>query len=112
MENSAAEKPLLPQDSSDKQVNMTVTSMDSALSNSDNCSDIEMENIHKTTTVTDTAKTCNTTTTTSPLTITSDNSNSTTSSPGHQSDSKAEWPGRAKNVKNFVYIYAKKKQKQ
>ncbi|XP_058986544.1 chloride channel protein 2-like isoform X7 [Musca domestica] len=90
VENSAAEKPLLPQDSSDKQVNMTVTSMDSALSNSDNCSDIEMENIHKTTTVTDTAKTCNTTTTTSPLTITSDNPNSTTSSPGHQSDSKAE----------------------
>uniref|UniRef100_A0A1I8P550 Uncharacterized protein n=1 Tax=Stomoxys calcitrans TaxID=35570 RepID=A0A1I8P550_STOCA len=52
VENSSAEKPLLtppPQDSSDKQVNMTVTSMDSALSNSDNCSDIELENIHKTT---------------------------------------------------------------
>lgn len=50
VEKSAAEKPLLqlPQDCSDKQVNMTVTSMDSALSNSDNCSDIEMENIqHK-----------------------------------------------------------------
>ncbi|KAM7361716.1 chloride channel protein 2 isoform 3-T3 [Cochliomyia hominivorax] len=49
IEKSAVEKPLLlPQDCSDKQVNMTVTSMDSALSNSDNCSDIEMENIqHK-----------------------------------------------------------------
>ncbi|XP_075145650.1 chloride channel protein 2 isoform X3 [Haematobia irritans] len=49
VENSSAQKPLLtPQDSSDKQVNVTVTSMDSALSNSDNCSDIELENIHKT----------------------------------------------------------------
>ncbi|XP_061402384.1 chloride channel protein 2-like, partial [Musca vetustissima] len=85
VEKSAAEKPLLPQDSSDKQVNMTVTSMDSALSNSDNCSDIEMENIHKTTTD---GKTTNTTS--SPLTISSDNANSTTTSPGHQSDSKAE----------------------
>ncbi|XP_065355136.1 chloride channel protein 2 isoform X2 [Calliphora vicina] len=49
VEKSAAERPLLlPQDCSDKQVNMTVTSMDSALSNSDNCSDIEMENMqHK-----------------------------------------------------------------
>ncbi|XP_046804453.1 chloride channel protein 2 isoform X3 [Lucilia cuprina] len=50
VEKSAVERPLLslPQDCSDKQVNMTVTSMDSALSNSDNCSDIEMENIqHK-----------------------------------------------------------------
>ncbi|XP_073840557.1 chloride channel protein 2 isoform X3 [Musca autumnalis] len=88
VESSAAEKPLLPQDSSDKQVNMTVTSMDSALSNSDNCSDIEMENIHKnpTTTATTDNKISNTTTT-----ATSENPNSTTSSPGHQGgDSKAE----------------------
>lgn len=50
VENNSAQKPLLlPQDSSDKQVNITVTSMDSALSNSDNCSDIELENIHKNT---------------------------------------------------------------
>uniref|UniRef100_W8B1A3 Chloride channel protein 2 n=1 Tax=Ceratitis capitata TaxID=7213 RepID=W8B1A3_CERCA len=47
---SAAEKPLLtttltPHATSDKEVNTTVTSMDSALSHSDNCSDIEMEHI-------------------------------------------------------------------
>lgn len=30
---------------SDKKVNNTITSMDSALSNSDNCSDIELDNI-------------------------------------------------------------------
>ncbi|XP_017848125.1 chloride channel protein 2 isoform X2 [Drosophila busckii] len=41
----AAEKPLLTTSASDKAVDMTVTSMDSALSNSDNCSDIEMEHI-------------------------------------------------------------------
>ncbi|XP_037944560.1 chloride channel protein 2-like [Teleopsis dalmanni] len=44
-EKPIIEKPLLPDATSDKQVNTTVTSMDSALSNSDNCSDIEMENI-------------------------------------------------------------------
>uniref|UniRef100_A0A0A1WTS8 Chloride channel protein 2 n=2 Tax=Zeugodacus cucurbitae TaxID=28588 RepID=A0A0A1WTS8_ZEUCU len=49
---SAVEKPLLapplplsPHATSDKEVNTTVTSMDSALSHSDNCSDIEMEHI-------------------------------------------------------------------
>ncbi|XP_054739550.1 chloride channel protein 2 isoform X5 [Anastrepha obliqua] len=49
---SAAEKPLLtpplprsPHSTSDKEVNTTVTSMDSALSHSDNCSDIEMEHM-------------------------------------------------------------------
>ncbi|XP_068155980.1 chloride channel protein 2 isoform X2 [Drosophila tropicalis] len=44
------EKPLLSPTSiggSDKAVDMTITSMDSALSNSDNCSDIEMESISK-----------------------------------------------------------------
>lgn len=50
VEKTNGSKPLLlPQDYSDKQVNVTVTSMDSALSNSDNCSDIELENIQKTT---------------------------------------------------------------
>ncbi|XP_032593473.1 chloride channel protein 2 isoform X3 [Drosophila grimshawi] len=39
------EKPLLSPSASDKAVNMTITSMDSALSNSDNCSDIEMEHM-------------------------------------------------------------------
>ncbi|XP_036327176.1 chloride channel protein 2-like isoform X2 [Rhagoletis pomonella] len=49
---SAAEKPLLtpplppsPHVTSDREVNTTVTSMDSALSHSDNCSDIEMEHM-------------------------------------------------------------------
>uniref|UniRef100_A0A034VCT9 Chloride channel protein 2 n=1 Tax=Bactrocera dorsalis TaxID=27457 RepID=A0A034VCT9_BACDO len=49
---SAVEKPLLapplplsPHATSDKEVNTTVTSMDSALSHSDNCSDIEMEHM-------------------------------------------------------------------
>ncbi|XP_034663623.1 chloride channel protein 2 isoform X7 [Drosophila subobscura] len=42
---TAVEKPLLPLNASDKAVDMTVTSMDSALSNSENCSDIEMEHI-------------------------------------------------------------------
>ncbi|XP_026840417.1 chloride channel protein 2 isoform X11 [Drosophila persimilis] len=42
---TAVEKPLLALNSSDKAVDMTVTSMDSALSNSENCSDIEMEHI-------------------------------------------------------------------
>lgn len=41
----AVEKPLLSASASDKAVDMTITSMDSALSNSDNCSDIEMEHI-------------------------------------------------------------------
>ncbi|XP_017874322.1 PREDICTED: chloride channel protein 2 isoform X2 [Drosophila arizonae] len=43
----AAEKPLLAASpsASDKAVDMTITSMDSALSNSDNCSDIEMEHL-------------------------------------------------------------------
>ncbi|XP_043863505.1 chloride channel protein 2 isoform X5 [Drosophila mojavensis] len=43
----AAEKPLLAASpsGSDKAVDMTITSMDSALSNSDNCSDIEMEHL-------------------------------------------------------------------
>lgn len=43
----AAEKPLLAvsPSASDKAVDMTITSMDSALSNSDNCSDIEMEHL-------------------------------------------------------------------
>ncbi|KAL7728341.1 hypothetical protein ACLKA6_007437 [Drosophila palustris] len=41
----AVEKPLLSPSASDKAVDMTITSMDSALSNSDNCSDIEMEHI-------------------------------------------------------------------
>ncbi|KAL9890915.1 chloride channel protein 2 isoform X7 [Glossina fuscipes] len=50
VEKTNGSKPLLlPQDYSDKQVNVTVTSMDSALSNSDNCSDIELENIQKAT---------------------------------------------------------------
>ncbi|KAH8318721.1 hypothetical protein KR074_002658 [Drosophila pseudoananassae] len=44
----AVEKPLLPPNTSDKAVDMTVTSMDSALSNSENCSDIEMEHIKHT----------------------------------------------------------------
>ncbi|XP_067615142.1 chloride channel protein 2 isoform X3 [Eurosta solidaginis] len=50
---SAQEKPLLKlpfqntlHTTSDKEVNTTVTSMDSALSHSDNCSDIEMEQIN------------------------------------------------------------------
>ncbi|XP_017144504.1 chloride channel protein 2 isoform X8 [Drosophila miranda] len=42
---TAVEKPLLALNASDKAVDMTVTSMDSALSNSENCSDIEMEHI-------------------------------------------------------------------
>lgn len=42
------EKPLLSSNASDKAVDMTVTSMDSALSNSENCSDIEMEHIKHT----------------------------------------------------------------
>lgn len=41
----AVEKPLLSPSASDKAVDMTITSMDSALSNSDNCSDIEMDHI-------------------------------------------------------------------
>ncbi|XP_062126940.1 chloride channel protein 2 isoform X8 [Drosophila sulfurigaster albostrigata] len=41
----AVEKPLLSPSASDKAVDMTITSMDSALSNSDNCSDIEMEHM-------------------------------------------------------------------
>ncbi|XP_064547903.1 chloride channel protein 2 isoform X2 [Drosophila montana] len=41
----AVEKPLLAASASDKAVDMTITSMDSALSNSDNCSDIEMEHL-------------------------------------------------------------------
>jgi len=41
----SVEKPLLSPNASDKAVDMTITSMDSALSNSDNCSDIELENI-------------------------------------------------------------------
>ncbi|TDG46835.1 hypothetical protein AWZ03_006719 [Drosophila navojoa] len=43
----AVEKPLLAvsPSASDKAVDMTITSMDSALSNSDNCSDIEMEHL-------------------------------------------------------------------
>ncbi|XP_016951202.1 chloride channel protein 2 isoform X1 [Drosophila biarmipes] len=44
----AVEKPLLSTNTSDKAVDMTVTSMDSALSNSENCSDIEMEHIKHT----------------------------------------------------------------
>ncbi|KAH8383519.1 hypothetical protein KR009_009071 [Drosophila setifemur] len=44
----AVEKPLLSVNTSDKAVDMTVTSMDSALSNSENCSDIEMEHIKHT----------------------------------------------------------------
>ncbi|KAH8272094.1 hypothetical protein KR026_008108 [Drosophila bipectinata] len=44
----AVEKPLLLPNTSDKAVDMTVTSMDSALSNSENCSDIEMEHIKHT----------------------------------------------------------------
>ncbi|KAH8295333.1 hypothetical protein KR018_010061 [Drosophila ironensis] len=47
-EKPAVEKPLLPANTSDKAVDMTITSMDSALSNSDNCSDIEMEHIKHT----------------------------------------------------------------
>lgn len=46
---SNPEDPLLPKGVndgySDKKVNNTITSMDSALSNSDNCSDIELDNI-------------------------------------------------------------------
>lgn len=44
---TAVEKPLLAvsPNASDKAVDMTITSMDSALSNSDNCSDIEMEHL-------------------------------------------------------------------
>ncbi|XP_055592934.1 chloride channel protein 2-like isoform X2 [Uranotaenia lowii] len=58
---ASAEDPLLPKDSySDKKVNTTITSMDSALSNSDNCSDIELEH---TTKYTSTNETNNTTTT-------------------------------------------------
>ncbi|XP_030373592.1 chloride channel protein 2 isoform X5 [Scaptodrosophila lebanonensis] len=41
----SVEKPLLMPNASDKAVDMTVTSMDSALSNSDNCSDIELEHM-------------------------------------------------------------------
>ncbi|XP_017119092.1 chloride channel protein 2 isoform X3 [Drosophila elegans] len=44
----AVEKPLLSTNTSDKAVDMTVTSMDSALSNSENCSDIEMEHLKHT----------------------------------------------------------------
>ncbi|XP_017083869.1 chloride channel protein 2 isoform X6 [Drosophila eugracilis] len=44
----SVEKPLLSTNTSDKAVDMTVTSMDSALSNSENCSDIEMEHIKHT----------------------------------------------------------------
>ncbi|XP_017035903.1 chloride channel protein 2 isoform X7 [Drosophila kikkawai] len=47
-EKPAVEKPLLSSNASDKAVDMTVTSMDSALSNSENCSDIEMEHIKHT----------------------------------------------------------------
>ncbi|KAH8243182.1 hypothetical protein KR032_005241 [Drosophila birchii] len=47
-EKPAVEKPLLSANTSDKAVDMTVTSMDSALSNSENCSDIEMEHIKHT----------------------------------------------------------------
>ncbi|XP_017062191.1 chloride channel protein 2 isoform X7 [Drosophila ficusphila] len=47
-EKPAVEKPLLSTNTSDKAVDMTVTSMDSALSNSENCSDIEMEHIKHT----------------------------------------------------------------
>lgn len=79
IENTSAEKPLLSsQDCSDKQVNMTITSMDSALSNSDNCSDIEMENIPKSTNTPSTPI--------SPLAATDPSSTSTTldsSSPGN-----------------------------
>ncbi|XP_035894794.1 chloride channel protein 2 isoform X1 [Anopheles stephensi] len=46
----SAEDPLLPKRPgdtfSDKKVNNTITSMDSALSNSDNCSDIELDIMH------------------------------------------------------------------
>lgn len=45
---SPVSEPLLMQlQQSDKKVNNTITSMDSALSNSDNCSDIELDNIQK-----------------------------------------------------------------
>jgi chloride channel 2 len=37
---------LLHNNNSDKKVNNTITSMDSALSNSDNCSDIEVDNVN------------------------------------------------------------------
>nr|XP_019551148.2 chloride channel protein 2 isoform X6 [Aedes albopictus] len=46
--NSSPEEPLLPkgdQTYSDKKVNSTITSMDSALSYSDNCSDIEVDHV-------------------------------------------------------------------
>lgn len=45
--NSSPEEPLLPKGGtfSDKKVNNTITSMDSALSYSDNCSDIELDHI-------------------------------------------------------------------
>lgn len=45
-------QPLTPQEeplinnSSNKHVNNTISSMDSALSNSDNCSDIELGHVH------------------------------------------------------------------
>ncbi|XP_055373776.1 chloride channel protein 2 isoform X2 [Condylostylus longicornis] len=38
--------PLLQPKNSDKQVNLTITSMDSALSNSENCSDIELDSLN------------------------------------------------------------------
>ncbi|EAA07584.4 AGAP002891-PA [Anopheles gambiae str. PEST] len=70
----SAEDPLLPKRPgdtfSDKKVNNTITSMDSALSNSDNCSDIELDNInidHGDTAAT-TNGTITTTTTTTPST--------------------------------------------
>jgi chloride channel 2 len=45
---SQVTEPLLAHNnnSSDKKVNSTITSMDSALSNSDNCSDIELDNVN------------------------------------------------------------------
>lgn len=50
--NEFEKKPFHPQEEplldSHKKANSTVTSMDSALSNSDNCSDIEMDSIETT----------------------------------------------------------------
>lgn len=79
----AVEKPLLSPSASDKAVDMTITSMDSALSNSDNCSDIEMEHIKSidnndvklTIPSTETVPTTTTTSTTTTATSTQDTNN-------------------------------------
>ncbi|XP_034115509.1 chloride channel protein 2 isoform X8 [Drosophila albomicans] len=76
---SAVEKPLLSPSASDKAVDMTITSMDSALSNSDNCSDIEMEHMKSLdtpeVTLTMPPTDTNTTTTTTTIIDTNDTQN-------------------------------------